>query len=153
MSKAMNPELFFSKAQIGPGCWDYMGSGAGTGGYMRISVKGKNTLAHRYAYSVTKGPIPEGKIVCHRCDNKACVNPDHLFLGTHQDNMDDKVAKGRQPKGENAKQSKLNEIQVLEIMGRRKRGESGPSIAADFPVNVDQIYKITRGQNWRHLHV
>lgn len=65
------------------------------GGYAQVSVAGKTTLAHRAAWVAANGPIPSGLHVLHRCDNPPCVNIEHLFLGTHQDNMDDKKSKGR----------------------------------------------------------
>lgn len=69
-------------------------------GYGRIKVEGKPAAAYRVAYEVEKGPIPEGMEVCHKCDNTRCINPDHLFLGTHKENMHDMWAKGRaRPRG------------------------------------------------------
>lgn len=80
------------------GCWIWMGGTQIIGGsrtYGRLWVGGKMVRAHRVSYEVYNGPIPDGMLVCHRCDIQPCVNPAHLFLGTHKDNENDKVRKGR----------------------------------------------------------
>lgn len=80
-------------------CWVYVGP-TKQGGYGRFSYGcgGKKKLAHRVAWELANGPIPDGLLVCHSCDNPPCCNPKHLFLGTHQDNKDDAVAKDRHDK-------------------------------------------------------
>lgn len=77
------------------GCWVWRG-GKDDKGYGRLIIRGKNLLAHRVAEAITNGAIPGDVIVCHRCDNPICVNPSHLWRGSHADNMTDKVKKGRQ---------------------------------------------------------
>ena len=88
-----HPGLFWAKVRKTIGCWEWCGSRKGR--YGNLTVKRKNVLAHRFAWEITFGPIPRGLFVCHHCDNKKCVRPDHLFLGTHNDNMHDMVIKGR----------------------------------------------------------
>lgn len=89
------PERFWERVSRGDGCWEYQGEIINTGyGTVRIG-DGKHILAHRYSWMVSHGPIPEGLKVLHHCDNKKCVRPDHLFLGTLSDNTQDCIAKGR----------------------------------------------------------
>lgn len=91
-------------------------------GYGWVCVKGRYWLAHRLAWEFVKGQVPAGLFVLHKCDNPPCVNPDHMFLGTHQDNCDDKIAKGRMAVGEMVKRVVLNERKVKRIRWLRKRG-------------------------------
>lgn len=90
------PDRFWAKTIPEPntGCWLWMGSTWG-GGYGQVRINRRTRFAHRVAWEVSNGPIPNGLFVLHRCDNPPCVNPAHLFLGTHQDNMDDMMRKGR----------------------------------------------------------
>ena len=80
------------------GCWVWMGY-INKLGYGRFRVNGKKVLAHRAAYEEYKEKIPDDKIACHDCDNPSCVNPEHIFIGTHQDNHDDAIKKGRKDMG------------------------------------------------------
>ena len=91
---------FWSKARVSAddSCWEWTGARNTKGyGIKRIGAAGKkkNIMAHRMAWLLFNSTLPEGLLVCHRCDNPSCVNPAHLFLGTAKDNMDDKIAKGR----------------------------------------------------------
>lgn len=88
------PERFWLNVEKSAGCWEWIGAKRSTG-YGQIVKDHRNYLAHRVAWELTNGPIPDGMFVCHHCDNRTCVRPDHLFLGTTTDNMRDMVAKGR----------------------------------------------------------
>jgi len=106
--------------------------------------------AHRFSYQHFKGPIPEGMCVCHTCDNPSCVNPDHLFLGTHTDNMRDKMSKGRGGHliGSRHQGSKLTEQQVLAIRADKRRQID---IAAAYGIKQPQVSEIKRRVAWTHI--
>lgn len=112
--------------------------------YGVIGVDGESVGAHRFSYENYFGPIPQGLVVCHRCDVPECVNPAHLFLGTHSDNAADKVAKGRAnlPKGEAHHACKLKDADVAEIFASQK---SGAELARHFRISQSTITKYRKG--------
>jgi len=132
------------------GCVIWVG-GIGKAGYGILKHKKITMSSHRASYIQKFGDIPKGKYVCHSCDNRACINPDHLFVGTHSDNMADMVKKGRSPRyiGENNPMCKLTEWDVVAILlDDRKRSE----IAEAFNIHTKTIYKIKSGKLWKLLH-
>lgn len=94
MPAPTTPEQFWARVERGDGCWLWQGMTI-SGGYGRVGWRGMKAVAHRVAWELTYGPIPEGLWVLHRCDNPPCCNPEHLFLGSRLDNIADMVAKGR----------------------------------------------------------
>jgi hypothetical protein len=110
----------------------------------------QNTPAHRFSYLTYIGPIPDGLQVLHKCDNPPCINPDHLFLGTHKDNMADMADKGRAnggaPKGERHGRTHLAKADVLAI---RSDPRPGRVIAREYGMSKSAIYYIKSGETWR----
>jgi hypothetical protein len=129
------------------GCWNCRGY-KDKDGYSQTTLNGKRMGSHRAAYIIAYGPFPKDLYVLHKCDNPACVNPDHLFLGTAKDNYDDAASKGRAVKGSKNGQSKLTNQQVLEI---RKDTRRQIDIAAQYGILQTTVSAIKTGQNWRHL--
>lgn len=135
----------FSRAS----CWQWKGASKGNGyGHTAFGP------AHRHAYRLLVGPIPEGMDVCHRCDNRGCINPAHLFAGTRLQNMQDCKAKGRTAKGsglgdrtgENGTAAKLTWANVRAI---RASPDTSKSLARRFSVSCDNIRRIRRNDTWK----
>lgn len=144
-------ERFLEKFVVSEtGCWEWTGL-KGKWGYGTIGYDRRTCLAHRIAYELFKDPIPQGLLVLHRCDNPGCVNPDHLFLGTNDDNMRDMAAKGRSTKGSRNTESKLTEEIVARMRDRHARGESYVSIARAYGVNETTARRAIRGLTWTHV--
>lgn len=127
-------------------CWVFTGAMSGSG-YGAICDRG----AHVVSFEHHKGPVPKGMIVCHTCDNKPCINPKHLFLGTHKDNKDDEIAKGRHVFGERQGQAKLTEQDVRDIRQFIVEGYSVASIAKAYDMSWTAISYIRSGRNWGWL--
>ena len=125
-------------------------------GYGHKSHKGKNWMAHRLAWYKVHGDIPKGLHVRHMCHNPSCVNPDHLVLGTHQDNMDDMVKAGRQLRGEKNSAAKLTEAQAREIYAQKPLGRApigfAQHLANKYGVSKETIGRIWRKERWQHIH-
>ena len=119
-------------------CWNWLGAGKGNG-YGHTS----RGPAHRRAYELMVGDIPIGMDVCHQCDNRACVNPDHLFIGTRAENMADMKAKGR---GAGGCRKHLKESHVQEIRRRLAAGVGQAEIARAMNVNRETVRKINQGK-------
>ncbi|QIB39305.1 hypothetical protein G3A56_15930 [Rhizobium oryzihabitans] len=138
------------------GCWIWQKKKSNNGYGEFAFGGGKNGRAHRVSYFAHIGEIPDGMDVCHRCDVRSCVNPDHLFLGTRSENLIDaskknRVSREHQKKGSSHPASKLLEADVKEIRSRLSLGHSKASIARSFAVSDRVILLIARGQAWRHV--
>ena len=149
----MTPERrFWSKVEKTDGCWLWLGArNESSGGYgMTVDPDTKAIIgSHRYSWSLSYGPIPPGKHVLHRCDTPLCVRPDHLFLGTHRDNMRDKASKGR---GGGHKR-----LTAEQVIGIRKLYAHDPSrgaysrISRAYKVNRSTVKQIVERRTWSYI--
>ena len=143
---------FWSKVVVGKDdeCWEWLGSvdmqGRAKFGIYKIPVN-----AARVMYQLTIGDIPEGLCVLHTCDNRGCVNPYHLYAGTNQDNVNDKVKRGRQPRGEKSSPAKLTDNIVRGIVVLLKEGKTYKEIAARFNTTDERVHYIATGKAWVHI--
>ena len=129
------------------GCWVWMGTTT-VRGYGQLIKDTKKLSAHRASYEAFVGPIPKGMNVCHTCDNVSCVNPNHLFLGTQKQNLQDMARKGRSTRGEKNPSSKLTKEQVKQI---RMMDETCSFISKIFNVSVSAISAIKRKERWSYV--
>jgi HNH endonuclease len=136
------------------GCWYWTGylndAGYGVIDLNRRGIR-KVLRATRVYYEIKKGPIPDGYHICHRCDNPACVNPDHLFAGTREENMLDMINKGRSPKGSKHGNAILKESDIADIRNLISKGFSMDEIAVKFNVSATAIYDIKAKRTWSHI--
>lgn len=132
-------------------CWYWTGSVNRLGYGVFVALN--ETKAHRVAYKLFHGSIPNGMFVLHKCDTRCCVNPSHLMLGTQTDNMRDMAKKGRCKSiplpGEKNPQAKLTAFQVQEIRSRVQNGETQKSMCAIFNVSPMTISRVVRGETWK----
>ena len=133
------------------GCWNWMAS-INVHGYGQFHGFGRHDLAHRFSWTIHYCEVPRGMQVCHHCDNRICVNPDHLFLGTLHDNMADMMRKGRQAKGEAKPLAKLSESDVILMRLKRSAGERQSALGSEFGINPATVSRICRGHTWKHLN-
>lgn len=143
-------EHFWERVEKSDGCWEWQGA-RHTGGYGAVCADGVQMQAHRRSWELTYGPIPKGLVVCHRCDNRPCVRPDHLFLGTAKENCQDMLAKGRAGFGGEKNNTCLITEEVAKAILRSKGDESGADVARSFGVSTSIVYRIWNGITWKHL--
>lgn len=146
-------ERFWERVDTSGDCWLWTGTGRGNG-YGGLSVNGKNRSAHRIAWELTNGAIPDGLFVCHRCDNPACVRPEHLFLGTPRANIQDMMAKGRARFGDappGKGRATLTPESVREVRRLATQGQSQRALARRYGVRSSAIYKLLHGITWKNL--
>lgn len=131
------------------GCWEWTG-GRSRDGYGLFSVSSRCFVsAHRFSWALAYGPIPEGMCVLHKCDNRRCVNPSHLFLGTRADNSRDMAVKGRSTSGSRNESAKLSETDIPVIRSLGKRGWTLRRISERFGVSRTAIWMVLHGLTWR----
>lgn len=141
-------------------CWPWL-AGKDRKGYAKFHIGNRSVNASRFMLKIKLGrELIPGEQALHRCDNPGCVNPQHLFVGTNDDNIRDKIAKGRQARGGPGKyaakgaahpMAKLSEAQIRSIRQRLSNGEQPVELARDLSVSRQLIYQIRHGKIWRHL--
>lgn len=142
---------FWERVDKTSDCWIWTGA-ITRAGYGWVRAWGTSRLAHRVAWELTNGSIPAGIFICHKCDNRICVNPNHHFLGTDSDNMHDCSVKGRTSWGEKSAHAKLKSQQVMEIRKLYKLGcHSYQSIAEEFGIGMVTVANIITGVTWNKL--
>lgn len=167
---------FWAKVKVGDGCWEWVAN-RNPAGYGLLKVEGRMMSAHRLSWELLRGRIPDGIQVLHHCDNPSCIRPDHLFLGTQSDNLNDMVRKGRgltaeqqaairHPKGDdhwqrkhpelvkrgtNHHAAKLDDDKVRAIRKAHAEGRTDLQLAREYGVSEGTIHFIVKGQTWKHV--
>jgi hypothetical protein len=144
-------ERFWDKVDVrgSEECW--LWQGAKDGEYGVLSDSGKKRRAHRVSYEIDTGGLNPDLHVCHHCDTPSCVNPNHLYQGTEQDNTDDMVNRNRQAKGSDFSNTELSEQDVAEVRRQyRDTNKSTYKIAAELPISPSQVRRIVNGDQWQH---
>lgn len=147
-------EKFWPRVQKGPDCWHWIGSLSPLGYGVLVGRERRHRSAHRLSWEIHYGPIPDGLMVCHHCDNRGCVRPDHLFLGTARDNVQDMLAKGRNGRGwhpvrrgEAHQAARLSDAEIGAIRDAIARGLPHRAIAREFGVSHTYVGKLARGES------
>lgn len=136
------------------GCWEYDCKARNAFGHrvIRVGTRAannvRNEFVHRVSWEQHRGPIPPGMCVLHRCDNPACINPDHLFLGTRADNTNDMLAKSREAYGSRLPQTKLSPAEVMAI---RSSSLSNSEIAREYGMSDSTICVLRQGKIHKHV--
>ena len=135
------------------GCWIWIAT-LQRQGYGVLSINCKTIRAHRLSYELHKGPIPLGLLACHSCDNRWCVNPDHIFLGTAKDNTTDMIKKNRNIKGQAHSWAKLTEQDIIDIraMFNKNPDTNKTSVSKLYNVSCPHIHDIVKRRCWKHLN-
>ena len=150
-SKRVPAEIRFwpkvDKSSSLDGCWLWTGAKSPLG-YGKFYLPDGTTQAHRFSWTLVNGPVPHGMYICHHCDNPPCVNPNHLFIGDHYDNMADMSIKGRSQHGEKQWNSKLSASDVIEIF---KSTDLQRTVAERYGITQGTVSSIKSGAKWKRV--
>lgn len=141
---------YLPKNQSRDVCWEWQG-GIGGDGYGRFWFQGKNVAAHRASAILHFGDVPKDKFVLHHCDNPKCVNPDHLMIGTHRENVAQMVKRGRVLCGEKNGSSVMTENQVRDIVAKLAAGAQVRTLAREMGISRSAVRNIAKGHSWKHI--
>ena len=130
------------------GCYICTSHAKDSCGYHQLRYQGKRNKAHRLVYELNNGPLTSEQVVRHKCDNSSCINPDHLEIGTHADNVLDRVSRGRSAKGTRSGKAKLSEDDVVKI---RLSPLSPTELSRIYSVGPEYITKVRKGKTWNHI--
>lgn len=155
MRAALAEAKFWAKVEKTETCWIWSGA-KHMDGYGMVIRGGRSWLAHRLAFTLTHGPIPVDLVICHTCDIRACVRPDHLALGTQVDNMTDMAQKGRarmvrEQRGEANKMARLTEETVREARVLHAQGHTLSALGRRYSVTPETLYHVVRRKTWKHV--
>jgi hypothetical protein len=148
--RSRSVEDVLSNYKVVDGCWEWQGTLLIYEFYGVACFEGKRYRAHRLSYVHHVGEIPDGKIICHHCDNPKCINPEHLYAGSHKDNTRDMYERGRQnaPKGIDRPNVKLTEDQVIKIRGDERNHKL---IAIQYEIAASTVSSIKTRRTWNHI--
>jgi hypothetical protein len=148
--REMPTDRFWRRVRLGDGCWEWQGSTRnGYGAFSLVTAEGKRCIdAHRFSFMIHRGPIPYGLEVCHHCDNRRCVRPDHFFLGTKADNIRDAARKGRLVGNRtgNSGRPRITRTQLDDLIASRQRGETYSSLEERLGLTRASLHR------WVRLH-
>lgn len=142
----MDIKFWKKVSKIDNGCWVWLGS-KDKNGYGVVRRNNKTYFAHRYSFYLENNYFPSKLYVLHKCDNTACVNPNHLFLGTQKDNMDDMKSKGRDNRYSGNRKLSLNEVK--EIRSKLANGKRNKDVAIEYKISVHHVSKIKNNIYWK----